>query len=138
MLFSSFLSSLLFGAIAGYVAKTKGKNPYLWFFLGVLLGIFSLLFLFLSDKIFKKSPFQKKTDTTTIDVTPDTTSGFDPEFQKTFWYYLDQQNKQNGPMSFEALTKAWKSGEVSQKTYVWNETLENWKPFEDFIQSPTN
>ncbi|NGX38739.1 MAG: hypothetical protein KR126chlam1_00049 [Chlamydiae bacterium] len=131
MLLPSFLSSLAFGAISGYMAHQKGKNPYLWFFLGVLFGIFGLLFLLFGDRAMRPRQKSKK-DETVIDITPT----FDPEHKKFFWYYLGPQNTQNGPMSFDALTKAWTEGKVTKSTYVWNESLDNWKPFDEFIQTP--
>lgn len=51
-----------------------------------------------------------------------------------FWYYLDQGREQRGPMSHEALTRAWKKGEVATSTLVWHEHLANWKQLQDLIK----
>lgn len=114
---------LIFGATSAYMAKTRGKNPYLWFVLGMFFGVFGILFLFFGPKA------KKTGDAATIDITPQ----FDPSHSEKLWYYLEQDNRQNGPMSFDALVRALRDGKVSDKTLVWNETLENWQPFADFF-----
>ncbi len=123
MLLPYAITWLIFGATSAYMAKTRGKNPYLWFFLGVFFGIFGILFLFFGPKA------KKANGPATIDITPQ----FDPAHSEKLWYYLAPSNEQNGPMSFEALVKALREGKVSDKSYVWNETLENWQPFADFF-----
>ncbi len=49
-------------------------------------------------------------------------------------YYLDEQKKQFGPMSFNALNKAWNEGALRERTFVWNEAMENWQHLKDVIQ----
>lgn len=125
MLLSYAITWLIFGAASAYMARSRGKNPYLWFVLGMLFGVFGILFLFFGPKAQRKS-----NDPNTIDITPH----FDPKLKEQLWYYLDQDNAQNGPMSFDALTEALKQGKVSEKTYVWNERLEDWKRFGEFFK----
>lgn len=130
----TFIMMLAFGALTAYLAKRQGKNPYVWFILGILFGIFGLFFLFfnpVSKKQAKSAP-ETAPGPTTIDITPKVTS----VDKDKFWYYLDAQNKQFGPMSFDALRRAWQEGTVTQETYVWNENLEHWKRFGEFIQAP--
>jgi len=117
------ISWLIFGVTSAYMAKTRGKNPYLWFFLGMFLGVFGILFLFFGPKT------KKNQGPTTIDITPQ----FDPSHREKLWYYLAGDNQQHGPMSFDALLRALRDGKVSKNSFVWNETLENWQPFSDFF-----
>jgi len=138
MLMPNPLLYIAFGALSAYFAKKKGKDPFLWFFLGMLFGVFGLLFLFFDPKAKrakKGAPsHQKQTrvkDPNTIDITP----AFDPKYNEKFWYYLDGQNKQHGPMSFDAVFRLYKEATLSQQSYVWNESLESWKPLKDFITS---
>jgi len=42
------------------------------------------------------------------------------------WYYLDNQNNQYGPMSFEALERAWECEKINASTYVWNRKMDKW------------
>ena len=43
--------------------------------------------------------------------------------------------QQQGPMSHDALTAAWREGKLNLSTYVWNEELPEWKPLEEFVKS---
>lgn len=54
-----------------------------------------------------------------------------------FWYYLDIGHQQQGPMSHDALISAWKKGVVNLNTFVWNEELTEWKPFQEFVKTHT-
>lgn len=138
MLFPSALMWLVFGALSAYFAKARGKNPYLWFFLGMLFGIFGLLFLIFSPKN-KTAPAARQAqgarqntsaeETPTIDIIPP----YDPKYNEKFWYYLDGQNMQFGPMSFDALFRLYQQGSVSKQTYVWNESFEEWQNLGSFI-----
>lgn len=125
---TTFLLWVLFGCITAHFAKRRGRNPYGWFLIGLFLGLIGLCLVFI---------LPKKTETPVAEEEPITIEIF-PEVsddQKTkFWYYLDQTNKQQGPMSFNGLIRAWNEGIVQPETQVWNETLENWKPFSEFLK----
>ncbi len=129
MLFPSTIMWLVFGAASAYLAKARGKNPYLWFCLGMFFGVFGLLFLFFSPKL--KSTILRRPkpakDPNTIDITPEV----DPIYGKSFWYYLDSNSEQKGPMSLDALNAAFREQTISSQTYVWNENLDSWKFFGD-------
>lgn len=125
--------SLIVGTISAYLAWKRGKNPLLWFGLGALLGIFGLLFLIYSKPAKKQQPPKQKKDPNTIDITPQ----FTPEHKNKLWYYLGPGNQQEGPMSFDALSRAWRDGKINPKTYLWNEALDNWKPLSDFLKTPS-
>lgn len=43
------------------------------------------------------------------------------------WYFVDNTKSMQGPMSVAALAKNWRSGAVTENTYVWTQGLENWK-----------
>lgn len=129
----SLVVSIIFGAVSANMAKKQGKNPYTWFVVGALFGIFGLMFLYFSPKKRQGGSQTPKKDPNTIDITPKVST----EHQNKLWYYLDPDNTQNGPMSFDALSKAWQNGKVTKKTFVWNETLDNWLPFGDILQSPS-
>jgi len=122
--------SVAVGAISAFMAWKRGKNPYLWFLLGAFLGIFGLIFLIYS-KPRKGHQKNSRKDPNTIDVTPRLQS----VHQDKFWYYLDPANQQEGPMSFDALSRALSEGKINPKTYIWNDGLENWKPLSDFLKT---
>lgn len=128
MLFPYAMTWLVFGAVSAFVANRRGKNPYLWFFLGMFFGIFGLLFLFFAPKHRQAKKTVK--DPNTIDITPI----IETKHQDKLWYYIDGQNQRHGPMSFQALSKVWGEGKILPTTYVWNEELTEWQPFGNFIK----
>ncbi len=121
---AALIGGFLFGALSAYLAHRKGRNLYLWFFVGFFFGIFGVLVIFFapSDK--------KKTASVPLPVTPE------PAIQgpkDKFWYYLDPTHQQQGPMSHEALTSAWKNGQVTNSTFVWHEDLSEWKLLKEIL-----
>ena len=46
----------------------------------------------------------------------------------TLWYYADSQNRQQGPISADALLDLHRQGLLSGSTLVWSEGLEDWQP----------
>lgn len=119
---------LVFGSISAYLAKKRGKNPYLWFFLGTLFGVFGVLFLYFAPKDQAARP--KTDDTTpTVDITPKVSESD----KEKFWYYLDPENKQMGPMSYDGLLRNYGDGTITKDTHVWNENYDEWKPLSDLL-----
>ena len=112
----------IFGALAATLAKQKGRNPIAWFFIGLAFGIFGLAFIFFAPKI---EPDAAKQTTEPPALAPFPKSSLnDPVL---FWYYLDKEDKQHGPMSASAFESAKASGQVSSSTFVWNTEMDNWK-----------
>ena len=127
---------LIMGGISAHFAKKRGKNPYLWFAIGMFLGVLGLFLLFFMPN--KKKSMQaaqepKKDDEVTIDVTPEVA----PTELEKFWYYLAAENEQHGPMSFDALKRAFREGKISDITYVWNEEMVGWKRFGELFKTPS-
>src|SRR5579872_2393296 len=113
-----FTLSLAIGTLSAYLAYRRGHNPYIWFFVGFifgLLGVFAIFFAPLSKTRRQKSARQLNEPEPYIDGPID-----------RFWYYLNKERKQQGPMSHNALSQAWKKGEIAHSTLVWHEDLPNW------------
>jgi hypothetical protein len=113
-----------------HYAKQRGRNPVIWFFAGALFGILALITLFILPP--RKAINKQVSDEPTAPKAPLLTT-ISPLHVDKIWYYLDQQKKQLGPMSFDALNKAWNEGVVGEQTFVWNEAMENWQYFKDVI-----
>jgi hypothetical protein len=124
---TTLLISTLFGLMASYFAVRKKWNPYLWFFIGFIFGIFGLFAFFLSPqkkRRRRKSPQPKQQEAPK------------PILQgpaDKLWFYLDTNHAQVGPISYSAMMKALHLGQISNNTYVWHENLEDWKKAEDLI-----
>jgi len=115
--------SLAIGAISAYLGHKRGGNPYLWFAIGFFFGIFGIFAVIFANSRKKAAREPKKEPVFTIDGPID-----------KFWYYLDPTHKQQGPMSHNALTAAWKSGEIDSSTYVWHEEMPEWKPLKETLK----
>jgi hypothetical protein len=129
--FLSIVLSLMLGWGCGQVARQRGRNPLHWMIAGALFGILALIALFLLPARKRNpapAPVQKAAPKLTI---------LSPSHQEKLWYFLDEQSTQLGPMSFDALSKAWNEGKVNENTYVWNESMENWQKFQEVVKQAT-
>lgn len=119
---------LLLGGLCAHYAQKRGRHPFTWFFIGLFLGAlgFILLFILPNKKAVPKPVIENPVVLT--EISPSPISVPTSQMEK-FWYYLDQKNQQYGPMSFNALRTALEDGKITINTYVWNEEMENWKPW---------
>ncbi|MBM3208375.1 MAG: DUF4339 domain-containing protein [Chlamydiae bacterium] len=133
---------LAFGTASAYYAKKQRRNPYVWFFIGLFLGIFGLLLLLMLPLLqrFKNSLHgnQHKTQSTqnttvTVDLGSSLMRAASQEQKNLMWYYLDRANEQKGPMSFNAFDKQWQEGSLTGATLIWNEHLTEWKVLEELF-----
>lgn len=120
----TILVSLICGGISAYFAKRKARSPYRWFFVGFLFGIFGTFAAYFA-------PFKRRK----VIILPKEEVPL-PSIQgpsDKHWYYLDSTQTQQGPMSLNALTKAFREGKISLTTFVWNEELTEWKALKEFL-----
>lgn len=47
-------------------------------------------------------------------------------YEGTFWYYVEE-NEQAGPVEFNELKRLWKKGRIQRNTFVWHESMDDWK-----------
>ena len=133
----SFILLLIIASFTAYYANRKGRNPLLWFIIGVLLGIFApLILLFLSSA---KNESANNNGMPTMTVSnpdpslqhlPQTPAQVDlssPAEEDRLWYYLDQSHQQMGPVSIIALRELWHRGQLELNSYVWAEGMEQWQ-----------
>lgn len=104
----------------------------IWFALGVILGLIAVIILYILPQKIAVAPAgavseNKMSDEEVSYTPPEDVASRPPE---VLWYYLDKENNQFGPMSFNALKSAWNSDEVDANTYIWNENMEEWKRLE--------
>lgn len=118
------VSAAAFGSISSYLAYKRGRNPFTWFAIGFLFGIFGIFVIFFAAAKKAPAPPQKREPVFAIQGPAD-----------KFWYYLDPQNNSQGPMSLEGLKAAWKEGKVGLSTYVWHEEMSDWKPLKETLKA---
>lgn len=125
----SIVFSLLLAWTCGHYAKRRGRNPTTWFVAGAFFGIFALIALFFFPT--------RKSNTKPVSAEPivkgPSLTATCPVQAQRLWYYLNDSKEQFGPMSFNALSKAWLDGSVREQTFVWNEEMENWQPLKEVI-----
>lgn len=114
------LSWLVFGGAASYFASQRGRDPFAWFMIGMLLGILGLLLLFLLPPL----ESDKKEAVEPEEIAPVIT---EPAERLTDWFYLDKNRIQVGPVAFNALKRAWDDKEITIETLVWREGMGEWK-----------
>jgi hypothetical protein len=124
---------VILGSITAYFAQKKGKNPYLWFTIGSLLGLVGLAILFFISAREKKKVFMFKRPHLKKPLSEMDIFFTKPDNLKKLWYYLDNDNKQFGPVSLDWLRKKWDDDVISSSSYVWHEELDNWKKIQDFF-----
>lgn len=121
---TAVVASSFVGLLSAYLANRRGRNPFGWFAIGFFFGLFGILAIFFI-------PPSKKEEIAIAPIEPKPYL-FGPIHK--FWYYLDKTHQQIGPMSYDALSRAWKEGAIPPSTFVWNEDLEEWKPLQDLIR----
>ena len=62
VLFLVFIGNLLFGSTLLYFAHQKGRNPVIWFFIGLLIGLIGCLIVWCLPKMKKCPSCMKRVD----------------------------------------------------------------------------
>ena len=126
------LSWLTLGWLSSRMARRRGRNTAIWFFLGVVLGVIALIVLyFLPQKKTLATAVAAPMQKAAIPISP--SEEISVKTPEKLWYYLDSEKAQFGPMSFYALQKAWDDDKIIASTYIWNEDMENWVRLENLI-----
>lgn len=120
----SFTLLLLIAIATGYLAKGRGRDPAGWVLIGLLLGIFALVLLYVL-------PNRAHLDDAKVDLKDDQylSIGSAPTkqgFYSSDWYYLDSDHRQYGPLSLDRLRDKWDEEVITQETLVWCEGMAEW------------
>lgn len=124
------LSWVLIGYITSRQAVRRGRNPTFWFFVGMVFGVFGLLTLLLLPGPMRKHEPEKAA----VTPAPSQPSTLPDDIQGKFWYYLDNEHQQQGPVSFDKLKDTWQKQEISEQTFIWNESLDGWKKIKEILK----
>lgn len=112
------LIGIFWGFLCSKIAKAKNRNQYYWFILGFFLCLIALVSI-----IFLK-PIKSSTSKNIIKQNPDQLSLINTD--NNYWYYLDINKNQVGPMSLKKLFESYLEGIISDNTFVWNDTMTKW------------
>jgi len=117
------------GALNAYYANQRGRDPVAWFMIGIPLGLFGLVILFLLPKLNDKN--SEKKETAAIAAEFPSVEELLPDYTVKEWYYLDDEHKQKGPVQFSFLKGLWHDGQLLVKTYVWCDGMDVWEKVEN-------
>lgn len=129
-LFLSIIVWLTIGSATAYFANQRRRDPWIWFMIGMLLGVIGLLILFLlpNAKEGKLPPTNKDSEYSIVELDPEPLSksiSYDQD-----WYYYDHKQNRQGPVKVEFLRTLWKQGEIDEETFLWCEGMDEWKKLE--------
>ncbi len=122
----SLFGTLLIGSITAYLAKGRGRNPTIWFFIGMGLGIFGLAALLLLPPITEANAVSKQQEPQ-IQSEPDEVIVHPISPEVDVWFFLDESRNQHGPLSFDDFKKQWEEKLFFPSSYVWCQGMSDWK-----------
>lgn len=133
MTFLNHFLTLVMGVILGFItahfAVRKGRDPLIWFIIGLFFGFLGLIVLyFLQPTGFTPSvdtAQTEKNEPPAVPLLPVT------ETLPAAWYYMDKFWQMQGPVSLDQLKSLFVRNEVSVNTPVWSETMHDWKSVKD-------
>jgi len=117
--------SIVMGCICAVLALPRGRSPLGWFLIGFILGWIGLILIFILPSLSLESkPEESPPIEAEVEQKPVQESSFE---QTDGWFYLDQKKEVCGPFSFETIKEKWGAGDLSGNSWVWNETIAEWK-----------
>jgi len=127
------------GAATAYFANQRGRDPYLWFAIGLLLGIFGLLLVFILPPAVEETETNQTTkmqssspSSVILEVTPEVVVDAPKhDYLIKDWFYFDKAGQQQGPVGFDYLKNLWKEGKINALSFVWSEGMEKWLKIEE-------
>lgn len=106
------------GFLASYIAKRRGRNPFVWFFAGLLLSIWGVILVLALPN--RKRPFKPV-------ASPPLRRPQRNELWLKMWYYMDPTHQQKGPIELPDLAKLHKEKKLSETSFIWGEGMKDWK-----------
>lgn len=120
---------ILMGTATSYFAHQRGRDPFAWFLIGMLLGILGFLLLFLLPRA---EPPKEDPEFELEELVGEIPKPVPQEsYRFKDWFYLDDKQKQFGPLNFQHLRKIWEQGKLSDSTFVWSEGMQDWRKIQD-------
>jgi len=112
------------GALNAYFAQKRGRDPIIWFVIGLFIGLFGILALFLLPTLSKSEIEENEIE---LEVKPIQT----PNYKSLQWFYLDVDHAQHGPVTYDMLQSNFNQDIITEDTYVWSEEMTDWQKVKD-------
>lgn len=135
-IFIVFVIWLLVGAAAAYLAALRGRDPFLWSMGIFMLCLFGLPFAILGVALLyylpaategEESADKEKNEAVSAPPVPVSLG----DVPSRLWFYYDSERQRHGPLTFKDFFDAWKSRRIEDETFVWTESLSEWKKTKD-------
>lgn len=120
-MYATVVLAFLIGLASAYLAFLRGRNPYIWFAIGLMFGMIGLLFLFILPSHSEKLKISLNKEIGSVDIEKEDI------YQEIEWYYLDKKHEQQETLSFLELKESWDKGKINRETYVWSDGMEEWQ-----------
>lgn len=137
--------ALIGGISAALIAKNKGRNPLIWFFLTLLCVPLGLFILCLLSPATKREEQKVPAETLPRQASSEAAFSDDlggemndlhsrrlPTNQAIDWYFIDQNLETVGPLSMDQLRKALIDRHLDPTTYIWCEEFSDWTQISEF------
>ncbi len=127
VLWLNVLIWVVLGCLAAVSARSRGRSPLAWFLIGVILGWYGLLLLLVLPPVSLPQQLPSEAQRT-VPSDEDSVSEKSQLFSPTGeWFFLDRAKTVCGPFSPQMLKDKWKEGTLFSETWVWNESIVDWK-----------
>ena len=118
---------IVLGCLAAVSARSRGRSPLTWFFVGILLGWYGLLLLYILPVIQAQEEAPKRSSEPPVagpGPAPDPMSDLDGT---QGWFFLDHAKTVCGPITATMLRTKWHEGQLFPESWVWNDLIVSWK-----------
>lgn len=135
----SILIWVLTGGLTAYLAVQRGRDPFVWFTLGIFFGLLSLIALFLLPPVVAETQQgqPKKTVVNALEPTPSSdiqASVPTHSYLVQDWFCIDKLRQQLGPMRYDELKHLWQDKKIDDGSFVWSEGMGEWKKIADLSE----
>lgn len=125
---------LVFGYLSSQIALAKGRNVTVWFLIGFLftwLGLVLALIIPPTAEARERMEEEAKLSQDELDESGPLIEVSPPlsreAVQQREWFYLDEENQQQGPTSFAELQQLWRERKIKGSSYVWADGMHDWQ-----------
>ena len=115
---------IVLGWLAALGARARGRSPAAWFLIGSFLGWWGLLLLYVLPPVLPEEVVSAQTPPAPSVEKPPVPN---PLEQSRDWFFLDGSKAVCGPLTGKALKEKWKAGQIAAESWVWNDTIVDWK-----------
>jgi len=133
---------MLMGVATSYFAFRRGRDPYIWFALGIFFGVLAMLVLVLLPSLINENELEVDRKNQAIvegeerriveeEKIENAPNLLPQSVQTKDWFYLDKARQQQGPFSFYIVSELWQNGELEAQSLVWTEGMVEWKKIVD-------